>query len=212
MADAGPRLTVRSIAEIVRRPARERASVLRKQKYPKQVPQKFQTHYYSRVLTAIRAFYLEGNNPAVLRAARRSFESFTQESRRENNKRVIDHFEQMPGQFGRKLRVLSNTRYAARISTIEVKLSADLHAGDAEGSHYIYYNCRAGAREAGLALETLEIAHWVLEQNGVSIPLRALEYVDLFGANVYQVARRRPSLDTVLRENARLIEDIWPDL
>jgi len=96
MAAAGPRLTVRSIAEIVRKPARERASVLRRQKYPKQVPQKFQTHYYSRALTAIRTFYREDNNPAVLRAARRTFESFTQETRRENNKRVIDHFERMP--------------------------------------------------------------------------------------------------------------------
>src|SRR5690242_5761183 len=100
---AGPKLSARSLAEIVRRPAGERTRILRQQKYPKQVPQKFQTPYYAKALTAIRDFYREGNDAAVLRAARRAFEGISQEARRENNKRVIDNFEGMPEQVARQL-------------------------------------------------------------------------------------------------------------
>jgi hypothetical protein len=212
MAAPGPKLTVRSLAEIVRKPANQRIRILHQQKYPKQIPQKFATPYYGKAVTAIRDFYRQGNDAAVLRAARRAFESLTQETRRDNNKRVIDNFERMTDQTERELRVLSNTRYSAPLSTIEVKLSADLHAREGEDERFIYYNCRNSGVEAGYAVETLEIAHWVLEQNEVSVPISALEYVDLFARRIYRATRRRSSLNAVLAENARIIEEVWPGL
>ncbi|WP_266157246.1 hypothetical protein [Dyella silvatica] len=59
---------------------------------------------------------------------------------------------------------------------------------------------------------TLEIAHWLLEQNGIDIAPRQIEFIDLFSGRLYTIKRRREKTIKLLDENARLIQSLWPSI
>lgn len=208
----GPTLNIRSMAQMLHAPLEKKVRVLREQKYPKQVPQVFRTPYYSAALTGIRSFYRAGNETSALATARSKAESITNDARREHNKRILDSFASDAVQYGRKLLVQSNTRLAIVLSNVELRLSADLKALEGKAPRYIYYNLKATALPARLAEDALNLGHWVLEQNGIIVPIQALEFVDLFIGKVHKVRSRSAATEKALRENARVIEELWPTL
>jgi hypothetical protein len=206
-----PSLNVRSMAKILHLPSERKIKLLYEQKYPKDNPQVFFAPYYSPAITGIRMFYRNGCARSELAHARSKAEGCRLATRRENNKRLLDSFERS-GQSARKLVPQSNIRYAATISNIDLKLSADLRALENEAPRYLYYHCKGSALPGRLAEDALNIAHWVLEQNGVELSIQAIEFIDLFTGNVHRVRSRSAATEKALWENARLIDELWPTL
>ena len=212
MATKRPTLTVRAMAAILHLPNERKARGLRDQKYPKEGAQIFRTPYYSPALTGIRRFYRSGNAIAALAEARNKIESLTQESKRDNNQRVLDCFQKNEDLLDRKLVPQSNTRYVTSISDVELRLSPDLRALEGNAARYIWYHWKGAALTGRLAEDTLQIAHWVLEQNSIAIPISSLEFVDLFTGKVHKVRTRSSETEKLLRTNARAIDELWPTL
>ena len=212
MATKRPTLTVRAMAAILHLPTERKARGLRDQKYPKEGAQIFRTPYYSPALTGIRRFYRNGNAGSALAEARNKIESLTQASKRDNNTRVLDCFQKNPDLLERRLVPQSNTRYVSSISDVELRLSPDLRALERNASRYIYYHWKGAALTGRLAEDTLQIAYWVLEQNGVQIPISSLEFIDLFTGKIHKVRARSAETEKLLRANARVIDELWPTL
>lgn len=204
-----PRLTVRAFAELMSMRAYEYDRILHEQKYPTQQPQMFRTPYYSPALSAIREYYRQGNDRAVLAAARQQIAQLRLDSRRDNNSRVLDAFEH-GRQARRALTVLTNPRTSVSVGAVDLRLSLDLFGEERDNPRPIYYNCRTTELDVDVARLTLEIAHWVLERAGIQVPVRTLEYVDLTSNRVHRIGQRRQRTINRMRGAARVIEALWP--
>lgn len=91
-----------------------------------------------------------------------------------------------------------------------MRLSLDLLGDEHQRPKALYYNCRAALLDPEMARTTLEIAHWVLTQNGVALPLGALEYFDFAGNHLHQLRQRRRGTLTRMRQTAHVIATLWP--
>src|ERR1700691_1521084 len=111
---AGPRLTVKSVADILLNPKSNTntAAVLHDQKYPTGDPQKFRTPYYQGAIAAIRQYYAGANDTKLLAHWRNKLLSIKNEARRANNVRALDIFTASP-LAKRKLTPITNKRYLA---------------------------------------------------------------------------------------------------
>ncbi len=203
-----PSLTARACAELLRLPAYEQLRILQEQKYPTQTPQLFRTPFYAPALRGIRGYYELGNDAAVLHDARRGLEAIRLDARRRSNARVLDAFE-AGAEFSRRLTPLPNPRLAVNVGGLQIRLSLDLVARDADANRRIYYNCRAAAMDAETARTTLEIAHWVIEETGTTLDPTWLEFVDLAGRRRYRGGPRRATTIRRVRQNARVIDALW---
>ena len=59
---------------------------------------------------------------------------------------------------------------------------------------------------------TLEIAHWRLEENGIKVKPSQLEFIDLFTGVLYRGKKPRIKTIKLLKDNAKLIESLWPSI
>jgi len=206
-----PSLTVRSIAEMLRLPAFEQVRILTEQKYPKQQPQSFRTPYYQAALTGIRNFYSADHAKTSLADARAKAQAAGQLTRRQNNLRVIDKFEES-AQAARSLVPMANSRYSAEIERVVLRLSPDLQATEDDQRRVLYFNCRNAKLDDEAAKYTLEIAHWLLEQNEIEVKPQQIEYIDLATGKLHRVKKRRAATIRALRANAQIIDALWPTL
>lgn len=206
-----PSLSVRAFAELIGLPAYEYARILHEQKYPKQQPQVFRTPFYAPALSAIRNYYRAGNDLTVLSAARQAIGQLKLDTRRESNMRVLRSFERSR-QARRMFQVAANPRRVATVKHVELRLGLDMSAIEKGQPRPIYYNCRTTTLDKDLAHTTLDLAHWVLEENGIALLAKALEYVDLTDGRVYHIQKRRTKTLKRLREVARVIEALWPTI
>ena len=207
-----PSLSVRAFAELIGLPAYEYARILYEQKYPKQQPQVFRMPFYAPALSAIRNYYRAGNDLTVLAAARQAIgQQVKLDTRRESNIRVLKSFEHSR-QARRKLQVTTNPKRVATVRQVELRLGLDMSAIDKGQPRPVYYNCRTTTLDKDLAHTTLDLAHWVLEENRIALPGKALEYVDLIDGRVHHIQKRRSKTIKRLREVARVIEALWPTI
>lgn len=206
-----PILTVRAFAEILRVPAYTYLRILQEHKYPKQAPQSFRIPYYRPALSAIRQFYEQRNDFRVLKAARTQLATVSNQARRTHNERVIDSFAGS-NQLGRKLTRQRNQRIAATLSGVELKLSPDFVVQEAGDTRRIYYNCRLTPADPDIARVTLEVAHWVIGQSGVSINPSTLEFIDLANNQITQGRPRRRRTLTQAHQAAKVIAAVWAQI
>ncbi|WP_161810946.1 hypothetical protein [Steroidobacter agaridevorans] len=199
------------MAEMLRLPAYEQLRILAEQKHPKQAPQIFRTPYYQPAIAGVRSYYASGNDRSKLSAAKSKALSASQPSRRDNLIRVIDKFETTPAAL-RSLSIMKHTKYTAAIGDLQLRLSPDIQALDGEKPVFIYYNCRSIKLDEEAAKLTLEIAHWVLDENGINVKPIQIEYLDLATGVLHQVKTRRPTTVKALKNNARIISALWPTI
>jgi len=206
-----PSLTIRSFAELLNLPAHAQAKILTEQKYPKQGPQSFKTPYYQQALSGIRSFYRAGNDPEQLVAASMRIDAFKQESKRDNNLRVLNSFKQSE-LANRKLQLAGVKHLNFKTDDVVLRFSPDL-GGDEDGTQrFVLLHYRAQPLDPELARTTLELAHWALESAGAPISVKQLEYVDLFTGTPHLIAKRRASTVTVAQQNLKIIQALWPTL
>lgn len=206
-----PRITVKAAAELLQLPAYEQMRVLMEQKYPRNQPQVFRTPFYAPALNGIREFYRGGNDKLALSQARAKAATLNLKQRRDSNLRVLGQFEQ-GAQSSRALTPVAQPKFATQLGTVNLRLSLDLLAHEAGVARHLFYNFRSASIDAEIARCAIDIAHWVLEQAGVVVPIRQIEYVDFASSKVYRLTQRRFGTIKKLRANAKLIEAIWPTL
>jgi len=206
-----PRLTVRAFAELMALPLYEQVRILQEQKYPKQQPQLFKVPYYAPALNGIRDFYRVGNDFSAFSVARAKIAAVKLDSKRKNNFRVLDQFENS-SQVTRPLLVRPSISREALLSKTQLGLKFDLVAEEKGKPRLIFYNCRIAIIEPDIARTTLELAQWVLEQRGGSVDLNRLQLIDLASGKVYAHGSRRPTTMKRAVQNAKVIEAIWPTI
>lgn len=206
-----PSLTVKAMGELLRLPAFAQARILVDQKYPKQTPQSFRTPYYQSSLTGIRNYFRSGGDEYQLVSARGRISLIDQPAKRLNNLRVIDKFETSK-LAKRKLELKTNPTVKVQTGDVELRLSPDLRAIDTEKEFVILVSCRAQKLDPEIAVQTIEIAHWVLEEAGIKIPIANVQFFDLFDDQVHSTKKRRAATTKALAENAKIIETLWPSL
>lgn len=204
-----PRLSVRTAARFLRLPALEQVRILHDQKYPRQAPQVFKQPYYQPALTSIREVISKG--PAGIADARALLQRVSQPARRMHSIRVLEGFASSD-HAKRGLRLGTLKRYQADLGGLELRLSPDLVAHEGDEERFIYFNFKAEQYDSESAKMTLEIAHWLLEENGVEAAPEQVEFIDLFTGTLYKVKRRRARTIRLLEENAKLIESLWPTI
>lgn len=196
---------------MLRLPAYQQARILTEQKYPKQAPQTFRTPFYQPALTSIRDYYKSGNDPAVLTSAKSSVRSLTAEARRLNNIRVLEAFEKSTA-CGWSLLLTPNSKVLAHVHGVDLRLSPDIRADETKKSVVIFVNCRAVRLDPEVATVTIELAHWVLEQAGISMNIRGIRYMDLFTNTDHGLKMRRASTIKAVNQSAKVINALWPAL
>jgi hypothetical protein len=204
-----PRLSVRAAAKFVVLPAVEQMKLLHDQKYPRQTPQVFMQPYYSPAISGIRGFLEQG--PAALVNARAQIQRARVPSRRMHLNRVLEQFIQSD-YAKRGLKPTPNRRYHAELSDLELRLSPDLFALEGGEERIIYFNANAAQQNPEIAKMTLEMAHWLLEENGVELKPEQIEFIDLFTGVLHKIKKRRSKTIKLLEENARLIKSLWPTI
>jgi hypothetical protein len=208
---SSPRLTVKSIADILRAPASNPSKVLHDQKYPDEDPQKFRTPYYQGVIAGIRRYYANSNNRSVLTVLRNKLLTIANKARRDNNLRVLDSF--LASKHAQRRFVLApNRRYSATVGGVEISLSADMQAMEAGVLKVIYFNCRATAVDQETASLIVELAHWVLQENGVQVTPRQIEVMDISNGRSLGTSSQRQSTMTALAGRAAAILSLWDKL
>lgn len=206
-----PRITVKAAAELLQLPAYEQMRVLIEQKYPRNQPQVFRAPFYAPALNGIRTFYRSGNDALSLAQARTRATKLTLKQRRDSNLRVINSFEQGL-QATRRLTPVSQPKVLAQLGSVNLSLSLDLLAHEGGSARHVYYNFRSAPIDPEIARAAIDIAHWVLEESGIEVPIRQIEYVDFSSSRVFRLTQRRVGTIKKLRANARLIEALWPTL
>ena len=206
-----PRLTVKALAEMLRMPAYDQVRVLYDQKYPKQQPQSFRTPYYQAAVTGIREYFRTGNDVRSLTSSRNDLQNIGNLTRRAQNLRVLDKFEKS-ALVRRTLEPLPNTRYVAKLDSLEIRLSPDIQALEDGELVILYFNCRTAPVPDEIASLTVEIANWVLEQNEVDIKFDHVQVIDLVTGQTHKRKRGRPTTLKALKSNARIIATLWPSV
>src|SRR5690606_17310244 len=138
-------------------------------------------------------------------------QGIAQPSRRMHTMRVIEQF-WAAYQQGNGLALTTQKRYRTELGNVEIRMSPDVFALKGDEERFIYYNFKAEEYDPECARMTLEIAHWLLERNGVEIHSRQLEFFDLFSNVLYTGKKRRSKTIKLLEENAKLIESLWPTI
>jgi hypothetical protein len=208
---SSPRMTVRSFAEIFRKPSESPVRILHDQKYPQQDPQVFRTPYYQKAISAIRNYYRAGNDHSVLKSARNQALSIANEARRANTLRVLDAFSSS-AHAKRRFDVTSNRRFAATVGKVEIRLSADMQAHENGELRILYFHCRGIPIEEETATLMAEIAHWVMERNAIEILPRQVEVMDVSEGRSHRARSWRDSTVAALSGRARSIASIWDQI
>lgn len=204
-----PKLTVRSLAEMLQLPAYEQLRILHEQKYPKDGDSPFKIPYYSPALTTIRRFYRGSNDPLIITDGRIKIDqSVGLDVRRRHNKRVIDSF-QNGRQATRALRLLPNRKFLTSYGQVQVRLHFDLSVNEAGIEKFIFYNFRNSPITPQMAKETIEVAAMVLRDVNVTFPTKNIEFIDLFSGQVFTAKQITKRTETNVQRNIQLIETMW---
>jgi len=207
-----PRVTAKSMAEMMSLPGHAQVGLLVGQKYPKKAPSSFQVPYYAPAVKAFRDVYRKGEAKDVVAQALASAEAQGNVHRRRNLERAIKAFAQSKSA-QRKLFSVAVPRLEAALGAVGIKASPDLQAVDEKGNQVvIYYHCGTLAFDVEAAKRLLEIAHWIYAQNDQELAPRQFEMLDLSSGTLHQIKKVRPSTIKDMKTTAKLIESVWENL
>jgi len=206
------RLTVRAFAELLHLPAHAQVRILYEQKYPRREPQVFKVPFYQVALRGIRDFYASGGDRRQLAEARARAAQLRPPPKRSNNQRALRAFENS-NQVARPIIPSPGGTYRALpIRGVELRIRFGLEGEEGDRPRRMLYNLRQAPIDPEVALSTLRVAYWVLAENGLALPMRALEYVDLYDGRVHSVSRQSQRTLRLMMENARIIVTLWPTI
>lgn len=204
-----PRVTAKSMAEMIALPAHVQMRILTNQKYPRQGPAIFRVPYYAPAVNTFRRTYDSGAPLTEIDAEIARSASFRNAARRENLERALNMFKETQD-WGRGLHVTARKRVEVAIGTVDLRASADVDAIDDNGRPVvIYYNCKSVRFDPEATKRLLEIAHWLYEQHEIDVPLNRFEMLDLADGTIHRISRPRAATIHNMKQTARAIESLW---
>jgi hypothetical protein len=209
-----PSLTVRAFAVLLESPLYEYERVLLDQKYPKREPTSYRIPYYSPAMAGIRRYFRSNRQFSAVQQAIADIaaSSMKPAHRIDNNVRALRSFAQYRAHRRRGLTVQPIDRLETNMQGVNLRFTPDLPATEGQDQRFVIYNFRSAPIPDEVARATLELAHWVLERNGIVVPARALEYVDLFVRRTYRTQHVRNVTIRRARQCARVVAQMWPTL
>ena len=207
-----PTLTIRSLGEMLYLPMYQQLRMLTEQKYPNQEPAAFRVPFYSPAMAAIRRYYRESNSLNVLDAAIAQVQASTYlQQRKTNNVAVITAFRQGQ-QRTRDLTPVTATGYTANLAGLQLRFTPDLIATENGTRKYLIYDCRAVAPTQQIARTVVDLANYVLQQNGVELVPRDVELVSLRTDQRRRFSTISQTSINRAQQNAAAIIQLWPTL
>jgi hypothetical protein len=209
-----PSLTVRAFAVLLESPLYEYERVLLDQKYPQREPTSYRIPYYSPALAGIRRYFRSNRQLSVVQQAIADIavSGMKPAHRINNNVRALRSFAQYKAHRRRSLAVLPIDRLETNMQGVSLRFTPDLPATEGQDQRFVIYNCRNAPIPDEVARATLELAHWVLQKNGIIVPPRTLEYVDLFVRRTHRAQNVRNMTIRRARQCARVVAQMWPTL
>jgi len=207
-------VTARAYAELIHTPLYDQIRILREQKYPLQTSGQFRIPYYQPTIRNIRRYYQSGNDPEVLPTNAASLRGCgSTQSKIDHNLRSLNAFRRSR-QFSRRLVIQQLRTYEHSIHNITVRATADIVATEGANStlKYILYNCREHLPDQEIVHTTIDLFHYILEQNSMFVPIRNIEYVCIDRDIAFNFTSRR--VRTIHRANvtAAGIDAMWSTL
>lgn len=208
-----PTLSTRAYAELMNLPAYEQVRILHEQKYPKADSGTFKMPYYSTALAGIRAYYKNGNNASSVKEALDKAAVLRGPGKRPNNARVLQSF--LNGQMAaRKLTniALRANFYGNPHADVTIRLKFDLEGDESGRRKYIFINCRDVPLNPQVATDTLSIASWIFQENGLVVKQSDIEYYDLKTGSKFSIAKSSVKSVKKMMGNAAIITSLWPNV
>jgi hypothetical protein len=193
--------------------AYEQHKKLHEQKYPKAGPGVFKMPYYASGLAGMRSYFKSGNNRAEVQEALDRAAVLKPPGKAAHNARILNQF--LGSSFS--TRVFTNITLSTKLigvpgQDVEIRLKFDFE-GDEKGKRkFVFFNCRDVPLDPDVAQSAITIAHWVFNENKLSVPIKDIEFVDLkTGINV---TISKPSAKTIkmMKANAAIISSWWPNI
>lgn len=112
----------------------------------------------------------------------------------------------------RKFSIRTNKALLVTVGSVELRLFPDLQVNEADDHRMLFFNFRIEKLDDEDAQRTIEIAHWVAEQNSVKLPIGNIEFIDLCTGNLHTIAKRRAATTRAVKANAQPIAALWASL
>lgn len=207
-----PEVTVKAFSELIHTPLYGQLRILNEQKYPRQAPGIFKIQYYRPALSAIRRYYNNGNNLVMLPTNPNQITGVGQQDhKRDNNHRAIMSFRN-GSQKDRTLSLHQRQTWELTLANITIRCTPDLYFTEGANQGMILFDCRGQQQEVEIVRTTLELFHRTLDQNGLQIPMRRIEYVHLDSDTVHRWNSPRRTTLNRANQTATAIQTLWDSL
>jgi len=207
-----PAVTVKAFSELIHTPLYGQLRILNEQKYPKQAPGFFKIQYYRPALSAIRRYYLGGNNLALLPATAHEITGVgRQDHQRQNNHRTITAFRN-GRQKDRPLVLSESQTWELTLGNVIIRCTPDLCFSEGGSSGIILFDCRDQEPEEEIIRTTVELFHCTLTENGVNLPMRRIEYIHLDSDKIHRWNARRQTTINRANQTAAAIQTLWDSI
>jgi len=204
-----PDLTVKALAELIHLPMYEHLRILAEQKYPGQIPAVFRVPFYGPALAAVKTYYRSGRDLAVIdRAIQEIRGSGAQPQKIDHNVAVLQEFRRGT-QRQRDLALASAPTYTANLAGLGIRFRPDVVAAERGRTRYLIYNFRILEPSREVARTTVELAHHVLDANGVECRPSDLEFISLRSGAIVRTTAVRANTLRRARQSAQAIIHLW---
>lgn len=207
-----PRLTVKAFAELIHTPLYGQLRILNEQKYPSQAPGTFKIQYYRPALQAVRRYYRQANNMDQLPTHGHLIPSVgTKPDRIQNNLRAINAFRRSSHR-NRMLSLLGEQTWDVNLANVTLKATPDLAFTEGGNQGFMIVDCRLAIPEQEIIRTTLELLHHTLSANGVTCPMRRIEYLHLETDTLCRWNSPRQTTVSRANQTATAIQTLWDSI
>ena len=134
-----------------------------------------------------------------------------QERQRQNNHRAITSFRN-GSQKDRTLALSESQTWELTLANVIIRCTPDLHFVEDGASGITLFDCRDQQPEVEIIRTTVELFHRTLTENGVTLPMRRIEYIHLDSDTVHRWNVPRQTTFNRANQTATAIQTLWDSI
>jgi hypothetical protein len=204
-----PSVTVKAFAALIHTPLYQQLRILHDHKYPRNAPAAFKIMYYQPALRMIHRFYGSSNDSSKLAASAADINGVGKQAhQRDHNFRAITAF--CSGkQFGRAITPHKSPTWEIVRPNFSIRCTPDHYFTENGQTGVAMMDCREQAPDDEFIRTTLELLHIAVNENGLTLPMRCLEYIHLESDQVHSWSAPRKATGRRLDETVSAIARLW---
>jgi hypothetical protein len=204
-----PSVTVKAFAELIHTPLYGQLRILHEHKYPRTAPAAFKIRYYQPALRMINQFYGSHNDSTKLATHAGDINGVgKQPHQRDNNFRAITAF-RSGKQSARLINLQKSPTWEIVRPNFSIRCTPDLYFTENGQTGVAMMDCRDQAPDDEFIRTTLELLQIALQENGITLPMRCLEYIHLESDQVHSWSAPRKATGRRLDETVSAIARLW---